>query len=112
MVKKCMYVKVYVAYFNPQHTISSMSTSTSTNDNELLLAGALSAILGKEILPESSLPPQSQHGVSKVSLFDQHLTSFVYGEVDADSSTGDGSLITLQINILAAKNTFSCIIRA
>jgi GTP-sensing pleiotropic transcriptional regulator CodY len=30
-----------------------MSASTSTNDNELILAAALSTILGKEILSES-----------------------------------------------------------
>jgi hypothetical protein len=85
-----------------------MSTSTSTNDNELLLAAALSAILGKEILSESSVPQQSQQGISKVSLFDQHLTSFVYGKTDINNSTSNELLMTLQINILAKKKTSLC----
>jgi hypothetical protein len=88
-----------------------MSTSTSTNDNELLLAAALSAILSKEILSESSVPQQLQQGISKVSLFDQHLTSFFYGKTDINNSTSSNeSLITLQINILATKKTYPCVI--
>ncbi len=45
-----------------------------------------------------------------MSLFDQHLTSFVYGKVGVDDSTSDESLMTLHINILATKATYSCII--
>jgi hypothetical protein len=84
--------------------------SASTNDNELLLAAALSTILGKEILPESSVPKQSQQYISKISLFDQHLTSFVYGKVGIDDSNSDESLMTLSITILATKTTFPCVI--
>jgi hypothetical protein len=87
-----------------------MLASTSTNDDELILAAALSTILGKEILSESSVPQQSQQSISKVSLFDQHLTSFVYGKVGIDDSTNNGSLITLNITVLRTKNSFPCVI--
>ncbi|CAF3816312.1 unnamed protein product [Adineta steineri] len=80
----------------------------STNNNEQLLAAALSTILGKEILPESSVPQQSQQHISKVSLFDQHLTSFVYGKVGIDDSTNDNLFITLHITIVANQKTFQC----
>ena len=71
-----------------------MSASTITNDNELLLAAALSTILGKEILPESNVPKQSQQHINKVSLFDQYLTCFVYGKVAIDDSANNQSLMT------------------
>jgi hypothetical protein len=87
-----------------------MSAGTSTNDNELLLAAALSTILGKEILSESNVSQQSQQNISKVSLFDQHLTSFVYGKVGIDDSTSNESLMTLYLTILATKTTFPCVI--
>jgi hypothetical protein len=87
-----------------------MSAHTFTNDSELLLAAALSTILGKEILSESSVPQQSQQNISKVSLFDQHLTSFVYGKVGTDDSTNNESLMTLYITIFATKTTFPCVI--
>ena len=87
-----------------------MAMHTLRNDNETLLAAALSTILGKEILPESSVRQSPYQNISKVSLFDQHLTSFVYGKVGADHSTKNKSLITLHIRILATKTTFSCVI--
>jgi hypothetical protein len=87
-----------------------MATEFSTTDNEQILAAALSTILGKEILPESSVPQQSQQYISKVSLFDQHLTSFVYGKVGIDDTTSNKLFLTLNITILATQNTFPCII--
>jgi len=87
-----------------------MLASTSTNDDELILAAALSTILGKEILSESSVSQQSQRNISKVSLFDQHLTSFIYGKVGTDDSTNNESLMTLYITIFATKTTFPCVI--
>ncbi len=45
-----------------------------------------------------------------MSLFDQHLTSFVYGKVGIDDSTNNESLMTLHITVLATKITFPCII--
>ncbi|CAF0947328.1 unnamed protein product [Adineta steineri] len=80
----------------------------STNNNEQLLAAALSTILGKEILSESNVPQQSQQHINKVSLFDQHLTSFVYGKVGIDDSTNDNLFITLHITIVANQKTFQC----
>jgi hypothetical protein len=89
-----------------------MSARNSINDNELLLTAALSTILGKEIQPESSVSQQSHRNISKVSLFDQHLTSFVFGKVGIDTSTSnDKSLITLYITILATQTTFPCVIK-
>ena len=87
-----------------------MLTDSSTNNNEQILAAALSTILGKEILPESSVPQQSQQHISKVSLFDQHLTSFVYGKVGKDNTTNNDSFITLHITILATQKIFPCLI--
>jgi hypothetical protein len=87
-----------------------MSTLSSTDDNELVLAAALSTILGKEILPESNAPRQTHQGISKVSLFDQHLTSFVYGKVGADDKINNETFMTLHITILANKTTFPCVI--
>jgi hypothetical protein len=88
-----------------------MSARNSIDNNELLLAAALSTILGKEIQPESSVPQQSHRNISKVSLFDQHLTSFVFGKVGIDASTSNNkSLITLYITILATKTKFPCVI--
>ena len=84
-----------------------MSTTSSANDNEQVLAAALSTILGKEILPESSAPQQN---ISKVSLFDQHLTSFVYGKVGIDDTANNATFMTIQITILATKTTFPCTI--
>ncbi|CAF0947254.1 unnamed protein product [Adineta steineri] len=80
----------------------------STNNNEQLLAAALSTILGKEILSESNVPQQSQQHINKVSLFDQHLTSLVYGKVGIDDSTNDNLFITLHITILSNQKTFQC----
>ena len=85
-----------------------MSADSFTNGNEVLLAAALSAILGKEILTESTIPQQSQQSISKVSLFNQHLTSFVYGKVDTDDKTNNESFMTLHITILATQTTFLC----
>jgi hypothetical protein len=68
-----------------------MSNHLTANVDEQILAAALSSILGKEILPESSVPQQSQQSIIKVSLFDQHLTSFVYGKVGVDDSTSSES---------------------
>jgi hypothetical protein len=45
-----------------------------------------------------------------VSLFDQHLASFVYGKVGVDDPTSDESLMTLHITILATIATYPCII--
>jgi hypothetical protein len=45
-----------------------------------------------------------------VSLFDQHLTSFVYGKVGIGTSNNNKSLMTLYITILATKTTFPCVI--
>ena len=87
-----------------------MTARLPTGDNELILAAALSAILGKEILSESSVPQHSQQRISKVSLFDQHLTSFVYGKVDTDDQSSNDSLMTLHITVLATKTTFTCLI--
>jgi len=87
-----------------------MFASSSINDNEKVLAAALSTILGKEILPASNAPQQSQRNISKVSLFDQHLTSFVYGKVGKDDTNNNESLITLHITILAKQTTFPCLI--
>ncbi|CAF1474569.1 unnamed protein product [Didymodactylos carnosus] len=88
-----------------------MSIDSSINDSEQVLAAALSAILGKEILPESNIPKQSQRHIKKVSLFDQHLTCFVYGKVGRDDRiTSNQSFMTLYITILATKTTFPCVI--
>ena len=87
-----------------------MLGSSSDGSNEQLLAAALSAILGKEILSESSVPKQSQQHISKVSLFDQHLTSFVYSNGDDHGSTKHNSLITLNVTILATKQTHAFVI--
>ena len=87
-----------------------MSMYTSGDNNGQLLAAALSAILGKEILTESSVPTHSQQHRSKVSLFDQHLTSFVYTNVDDHGSSGNQSLITLNVTILATKTTHPFVI--
>ena len=46
--------------------------------------------------------------VDKVSLFDQHLTSFVYGKVGSNDDIVDESFITLNVTILSSKTTFSC----
>ncbi len=45
-----------------------------------------------------------------MSLFDQHLTSFVYGKVVIDDSTNNKSLMTLYITILATKTKLPCVI--
>jgi hypothetical protein len=71
-----------------------MSAYTCTNENEPLLAVALSIILSK-VLSESNVSRQSQQSISKVSLFDQNLTSFVYKKVGIDASTNNKSLMTL-----------------
>jgi len=88
---------------------TTIKTTSSTDDDNQILAGALSAILGKEILPESrveqSLNPQN---VDKVSLFDQHLTSFIYGKVDSDDTVIDETFITLNVTILSSQTSFSC----
>ncbi|CAF3824293.1 unnamed protein product [Rotaria sp. Silwood1] len=83
-----------------------MSRVSSTDDNEQILAAAFSAILGKEILPESNVPPQTQQHVNKISIFDQHLTCFVYGKVGQQDTNKDESFITIYITILATKTTF------
>jgi hypothetical protein len=87
-----------------------MSVLSSTKNDDEILAAALSAILGKEILTESNAKPQSQQHTSKISLFDQHLTSVVCGKVGADTGTNKGSFITLQITILSTAATFSYLI--
>jgi hypothetical protein len=63
--------------------------------------------LNKEILFESSVPQQS---INKISLSNQHLTSFVDGKVGIDDSTRDESLMILHITIPTTKNTYSCVI--
>ena len=85
-----------------------MSAQSSTNDNEQILAAALSAILGKEILPESGVPQQNQQSVSKVSLFNQHLTSLAYGPVGISDPANSGTFLKLYITILATGTTISC----
>lgn len=87
-----------------------MLDSDSSDNNGQLLAAALSAILGKEILSEWSVPKQSQRHISKVSLFDQHLTSFIYSIGDDLESTEHNSLITINVTILATKTTHSFVI--
>jgi hypothetical protein len=87
-----------------------MSAPISANDNELILAAALSTILGKDILPPSNISQQTQQHINKVSLFDQHITLFVHGKVGADDSTNNNSFITLHIKILATQTTFPYII--
>ncbi|CAF1446617.1 unnamed protein product [Rotaria magnacalcarata] len=87
-----------------------MSIGSSTDDNEQVLAAALSAILGKSILPESSVSEQSQQHISKISIFDQHLACFIYGKVGQHDTNSDESFMTLYITILATKTTFPCVI--
>ncbi|UJR20470.1 hypothetical protein I4U23_023599 [Adineta vaga] len=87
-----------------------METDSMKDYNEQLLAAALSSILGKEIIPESSVSQQTQQHIAKVSLFDQHLTSFVYGKVGKDNKNIDELFMTLCVTILATKETFPCLI--
>ncbi|CAF2071290.1 unnamed protein product [Rotaria magnacalcarata] len=82
-----------------------MSIGSSTDDNEQVLAAALSAILGKSILAESSVSEQSQQHISKISIFDQHLACFIYGKVGQHDTNSDESFMTLYITILATKTT-------
>lgn len=88
----------------------SMARNSFQNEDETLLAAALSTILGKEILSESNLSRSSKQNTIPVSLFDQHLTSFVYGKVGDDEATTNTSLMTLYIRVLATKGTFPCVI--
>ena len=84
--------------------------SSSTDQNEQILTAALSAILGKEILPESCVPAQSQKYISKVSIFNQHLASFIYGKVGSSNEKSNDLHITIHIKILANKTMFPCLI--
>jgi len=89
--------------------ITTIIKTTSTDEDNQILANALSAILGKEILADSSeQQTEIQQNVEKISLFDQHLTSFIYGKVGSDDKIIDESLITLNITILSSKTTFTC----
>lgn len=91
---------------------NTIKVTSSTDDDDEILAGALSAILGKEILPHSNAQQSQTHQhVSKISLFDQHQASFIYGKVGSDDKLIDGSLITLNITILSSKSTFTCSIQ-
>ncbi|CAF4942759.1 unnamed protein product [Rotaria sp. Silwood1] len=83
-----------------------MLRDSSTGDNEQILAAAFSAILGKEILPESNIPQQTQQHINKISIFDQHLTCFVYGKVGQQDTNKDESFMTIYITILATKTNF------
>ncbi|CAF1046368.1 unnamed protein product [Rotaria sordida] len=87
-----------------------MSLDSDTNDNETILAAAFSAILGKEILPESNVPQQTQQHINKISIFDQHLTCFIYGKVGKQDTNKDESFMTIYITILTTKTTFPCTI--
>ncbi|CAF4090916.1 unnamed protein product [Adineta steineri] len=84
-----------------------LTNSSINNNNNQILAAALSTILGKEILPQSNV---SQRHISRVSLFDQHLTSFVYGKVGIDDNTNNSLFITLHITIVKNQKTFQCLI--
>lgn len=79
-----------------------------SNENEQVLAAALSAILGKDVLPEADVPQQTNRYVNKISLFDQHLTSFIYGKVGELDPNDGKSFLTLQIKILTTKTSFQC----
>ncbi|CAF1029194.1 unnamed protein product [Adineta ricciae] len=87
-----------------------MWTNSTENDGDELLAAALSSILGKEIVPESSVLKQTQRHVSKISLLNQHVASLVYGKVGRDDSSTNKLLLTVYVTVLATKQKFSCVI--
>lgn len=90
--------------------LTLMSAISPENENERILAAALSAILGKEILPEFNILAQTQQHVNKISWFDHHLTSFVYGKIGKSKENEDESLLPLHITVLATRTMFNCII--
>jgi hypothetical protein len=88
---------------------TTIKTTFSRDEDDQILAAALSAILGKEILPESSIDQSlNPQNVDKVSLFDQYLASFEYGKVGSDDEVIDETFINLNITILASETSFSC----
>ncbi|CAF1247316.1 unnamed protein product [Didymodactylos carnosus] len=81
-----------------------MTSSSSQNDRPLL-AAALSAILGKNVLPVSD-----NRNVSTLSLFDHHLTAFSSGKTSSDTDDSlSSSLMTLNIVLSSTSGeTYQC----
>lgn len=109
-VKQNKYLKYFRVWQTIHFSVKAMSVISCKNDNEQILAAALSAILGKEILSESNIPAQTQQYINKVSWFDHHLTCFIYGKIGESETKNDDSIMTLQIMVLSTKTTVPCVI--
>ena len=86
-----------------------MPVASSKNDDELILAAALSAILGKTIVLKSNVPQlQLQQAIRPVCLFNQHALSLAYAPVEIADTPDNEAFIKLNVKVRGTSTTFLC----
>ena len=86
-----------------------MPLGSSTNDDEVILAAAVSAILGKTVVLKSNVSQlQLQQAIRLVCLFNQHVLSLAYAPVEMADKPYNEAFIKLNVKVFGTSTTFLC----